>query len=709
MKGVWIPDNPVRRPLSRILRSASKAPSAAMQPAQHPSRSENESLDACGTNAQAAGGAAAVPGATSAGEAMEAVPRTRARLHATFQLWLVVIGIGTLVGSLWLTREPAGLPLWLRVYTGVSLVSSIALLALVPGALLMAIARWVPRWGLATLLQAHLAAWALVLLYSDTVVFRLMRYHMNGAFVNLVTTEGSGDALHLGAYIWLTAGVIVAGLTLAFSVFLRWRARREDERSRAGLRGHLVLQPRFVMLALLLPLVVFEKGVWAAAEWTGEAEVLHATRSVPGLKLRPSQVLDDVGAGMLGTHLRPEEARLAWPAEAPVLPADGPRPDLFLCVLDSWRADAFHPDVTPSVAGFAAGARVFHDHLSSGNATRFGLLGMLYGLHGAYWGRVLEGGVPPVLVTALQSAGYEVRVFSAASMSFPEFRLTAWSSLDPDAVVDRFDGVDGAPAPRRSDVKDTRVADAVEAWLAARDPSRPYFCFVLLDAPHQPYFNPGGPFQPALESLNYIELGTTPAGPEQDALREEVHNTYLNAVHHSDREVGRMLRALEAHGDPDRGRVTLLTGDHGEEFGEHGYWGHTSNFTPEQVRVPFLMAGPGIEAGAEHGPTSHLDVSNTLLELLGADPAQRGGYSLGQDLLAPPAERDRAMGSWAHMGLWTASGIFSLPLEPERDFLAVMTPDWRLHPDREARFEIEAEPLRALSEECLRFLAPSAR
>ena len=170
-----------------------------------------------------------------------------------------------------------------------------------------------------------------------------------------------------------------------------------------------------------------------------------------------------------------------------------------------------------------------------------------------------------------------------------------------------------------------------------------------------------------------------------------------------------MLRALDAHGDPDRGRVTLLTGDHGEEFGEHGYWGHTSNFTPEQVRVPFLLSGPGIEAGSEHRPTSHLDVSNTLLELLGADPAQRRGYSLGQDLLRPSTERDRAMGSWAHMGLWTESGIFSLPLEPERDFLAVMTPDWRLHPDREARFEAEAEPLQALSEECLRFLAPAAR
>ncbi len=639
-------------------------------------------------------------------------PSLLARGHATFQLWLVVVVIGTLVGSLWLTREPAGLPLWLRLYTGASLVSSVALLGIVPGLLMGALTRWVPRWSWATLIQAHLAAWALALLYSDTVVFRLMRYHMNGAFVNLVTTEGSGDALHLGAYIWLTAGVIVGLLTLAFTLFLRWRARVEDARIQGGLRGHLVLQPRFVLLVLLLPLVVFEKGVWAAAEWAGEAEVLHATRSVPGLKLRPSQVLDEVGAGMLGVHLRPEEARLEWPAAAPELPADAPRHDVFLCVLDSWRADALTDEVTPHIAAFAGGARRFQDHLSSGNATRFGLLGMLYGLHGSYWGRVLEGGVPPVLVTALQAAGYEVRVFSAASMSFPEFRLTAWSSLEPDAVLDRFEGRDGEPAPRRSDVKDTCVADAVEEWLATRDASRPYFCFVLLDAPHQPYFNPGGPFQPALESLNYIELGTTPAGPEQEALREEVHNTYLNAVHHSDAVVGRLLTALDGHAmerEESRQRITLVTGDHGEEFGEHGYWGHTSNFTEAQVKVPFLLAGPGIAPGEETRPTSHLDVSNTLLELLGADAGLRASYSLGEDLLAPPAARDRAMGSWAHMGLWTESGLFSLPLEPERDFLAVMTPDWRLLPDREAHFEAESEALTRLADECLRFLSPVAR
>lgn len=627
------------------------------------------------------------------------------RAHATFQLWLVVVGIGTLVGSLWLTREPADLPLWLRAYTAISLVSSVALLGILPGLLLGALTRWIPSWRWSVWIQAHLAAWALALLYSDTVVFRLMRYHMNGAFVNLVTTEGSGDALHLGAYIWWTAGAVVASLTLSFVAFLRWRASREEQRSLRGERGHLVLQPRFVILAMLLPLIVFEKGVWAAAEWSGEAEVLHATRSLPGLKLRPSQVLDEVGAGMLGVHLRPEDHELAWPAEEIALPEDSPRHDVFVCVLDSWRADAFGAQLTPHIHEFAQRARSFEDHASSGNATRFGLLGLLYGLHGSYWTRVLQQGVPPVLVTALQSAGYEVRVFSAASMSFPEFRQTAWRTLAPDDVLDTFPGTEQEPAPRRSDVKDSIVGGAVVEWLESRDSEQPYFCFVLLDAPHQPYFNPGGPFQPALDSLNYIELGTTPPGPEQAALRTRVHNTYLNAVAHSDRVVGQMLEALESKRSP-RGRITLITGDHGEEFGEHGFWGHTSNFTRSQVAVPFFLQGPRVEVGQETRPTSHLDVSNTLLELLGVSPSQRQAYSLGEDLLSPLGHRERAMGSWAHMGLWTTSGTFSLPLEPERDFLAVMNDSWRLLPEREARFEEAAAALEVLTEECHRFLVP---
>ncbi len=35
--------------------------------------------------------------------------------------------------------------------------------------------------------------------------------------------------------------------------------------------------------------------------------------------------------------------------------------------------------------------------------------------------------------------------------------------------------------------------------------------------------------------------------------------------------------------------VVIITGDHGEEFYEHGYWGHTSAYSPEQVKVPLFF------------------------------------------------------------------------------------------------------------------------
>ncbi|HIG86896.1 MAG TPA: DUF3413 domain-containing protein [Planctomycetes bacterium] len=630
-------------------------------------------------------------------------PPRPALVHASFQLWLLLIAVGALVGSLWLIRGPADLAPWIRLYSAISLISSVALLGLVPGVLFYLALRLSRAWRWIGLLQALIGGGFLILLYTDTVVFRIMRYHLNETFVNLVMTEGSGDALVLGPYIWITAALVFLTAVLLQLFFWNWRVRQESGRVLVGRRPRLLLRPSFVSLVFLMPLVVLEKAVWGAAEWTGEVEVLAATSGVPGLKLRPSQLLDPVGAGLLGEYLRPDNTEISWPQSQPLISSDQGTPDVLICVLDSWRRDALDSDLTPQLHAFAQKARSFENHLSSGNSTRFGLLGMLYGLHGAYWEHILEQQVSPVLVTALVAAGYEVRVFSAASMSFPEFRLTAWSSLDPQQVTDRFLDQEGRPLTRRSDVKDTLVVEAFEQWLSERDSEQPFFCFILLDSPHQPYFNPGGPYQPALENLNYIDLGTTPRGPEYEQLSEEVHNTYLNAVHHSDKVAGRLLDSLaeyEGLSEP----FVIITGDHGEEFGEHGFWGHTSNFTEAQVAVPFLMSGPGVEPGVELRPTSHLDVSNTLLECLGADPELRAGYSLGHSLLEPPAERARVMGAWAHLGVWTSSGIFSLPLLPKRDFLAVYDSSWTPLPDREALFEEQREVLVEVAQECQRFL-----
>jgi membrane-anchored protein YejM (alkaline phosphatase superfamily) len=226
---------------------------------------------------------------------------------------------------------------------------------------------------------------------------------------------------------------------------------------------------------------------------------------------------------------------------------------------------------------------------------------------------------------------------------------------------------------------------------------------VLLDAPHQPYDNPGGPFQPTVDHLDYIELGRTTEGPHLAVLAQLLRNSYHNGVVHADRTAQRMLTSLEEAGELDR-TVVVITGDHGEEFQENGFWGHTSNFSPEQVEVPFLMRGPGVEQGRESRPTSHLDLSGSLLELMGADPARRGDYSLGVSLFAPVEERARVMAGWSDLGLWTEDGIFSIPLDEGAQEIEVYDRGWNLLPDVEQRAAAQEQALRQMALECVRFL-----
>src|SRR5438876_7915782 len=93
-----------------------------------------------------------------------------------------------------------------------------------------------------------------------------------------------------------------------------------------------------------------------------------------------------------------------------------------------------------------------------------------------------------------------------------------------------------------------------------------------------------------------------------------------------------MLDALVRRGLLDD-TIVLVTGDHGEEFNEHGYWGHNGAFTPEQVHVPLVLHLPGMPASRHAGLTSHHDLPATLLGLLGVTNPP-SDYALGRSLLA---------------------------------------------------------------------------
>ncbi|MDF1838596.1 MAG: sulfatase-like hydrolase/transferase [Planctomycetota bacterium] len=647
-------------------------------------------------------------------------------VDAGFQLWLLNILVGIPVGSLWLFRATAGpksLPdptLWQQMFPYLALVSCIVVLGIllaIPMALAQRFVRiplWVGVW------QSLAGAIFLSVLYTDTVVFSLLGYHFNGAILNVFVTEGSGDAVHLGSEVFITAILMILGLAVLQYFFWRWRLGRILAHEARGNRQILFLQPRVVCLAVFLPLITIEKATYALASVTEDRVILYSVKPLPTLKPRLGPYLDslreerkDVHSLLATVYLGGEEGqKLNYPHSRPEIPADAPRPNVLMIVLDSWRQDAMSETLTPNLSRRAQQARTFVDHKSGGNGTRFGLFTMLYGLHGSYWFRALENNTTPVLLDTLQDLDYDIRVISAASMNFPEFRSTAWYKLESSEIVDSFLKPDGEEITRRSDVKDGLVADDFVQWMDDRNAAgedRPYFSFVLLDSPHQPYFNPGGPHQPALDRpLNYISQGITKEEPELGIMREKISNTYKNSVLYADGVAEKILARAE---QVDRehpnaaGTIVLITGDHGEEFYESGFWGHTSNYTPEQIDVPFFMYGPGIEPGIENSPTSHLDVSNSILELLGADPELRLGYTQGESLFDPLPERARVVAGFADVGLLTDQGIIQMPSEAGKQNVWVFSDRWKPMPEMDAIITQQEGALQTLIRECQQFLS----
>ncbi|MEX1025016.1 MAG: sulfatase-like hydrolase/transferase [Planctomycetota bacterium] len=619
------------------------------------------------------------------------------RRHAVSLLWMANFLFGVCLGTNWLVHLPE-LDRWsVHLFALAALATSVFALTLVPGLLFTALAQvWRSRVVFGAL-QA--IGWAVfhVLLYADTRIYNMFRYHFNGQVLNLVYVRGSEDAIHLGWQVWTPIWIGLALTTASiYWIWTRALARAErvaDRPPRAGWRPRWA----FVWAAVLLPALCVEKAIYAQAHYEQDHTITALARLFPLYARVPAK---DLANAVLGDEPRSPRVELGgltldYPHARPSLPPDGARPNMLVAVIDCWRQDMWNSATTPRLFAWGQDARRFSDHASGGNSTRYGLFSMFYGLHGSYWFPVLEAKQPPVFIDALLEAGYDVGVFSATSQNYPELRQTVWSRA-PERVHDEFG--DGPPWQR-----DVLAGEALVDWLARRDRARPFFAFLLLDSPHQTYSHPpdGVVFEPSAPAMDYIVM-TQNAGPNTAELLA-IKNRYQNAVHHADSVVGNVLDALDRYELTDD-TLVFVTGDHGEEFRECGFLGHTCAFTHEQVAVPFLVKGPGVEPGLETRATSHLDFAPGVLELLGADPALRPDWCLGEDLFDPPLDRRRVIAGWDELGVWTPNGILRVPLAFFEFDVEVYDRRWNLVADPQAAIQAEAKTLVQLGLDCNRFL-----
>ena len=161
------------------------------------------------------------------------------------------------------------------------------------------------------------------------------------------------------------------------------------------------------------------------------------------------------------------------------------------------------------------------------------------------------------------------------------------------------------------------------------------------------------PFEPRLDSINYVALNN-------DFDPTPFLNLYKTSVLFDDALVGSVL-----HGHIERransNTIVLVTGDHGQAFNEtrDNTWGHNSDFSDYQVRVPFIVKWPGHAPATIERLTSHTDWAPTLLtDALGCDtPLDR--YTTGTPLFQPDAT-DRALPieQWTQRAIRTDSRTY---------------------------------------------------
>ncbi len=512
-----------------------------------------------------------------------------------------------------------------RLFLLSALVGNTAMLYLVLWLILLPIIIVIPSRKL-MLVSSTSAVWLLNFIsIFDLVIYNMYRFHINGLVINVFTTAGAADSVALGTVtVILTIGLILGLLALAGS--MHWLVIRLRN---AGRFGWPPAQLYGLTIIAILLLNMLDKVQYARADLLNRTVVTRHAKLLPlyqpltvkkyaqkhwGIEVNREWELQRTTGGIL--NYPPVELEFTEPEF---------RPNFMLVIIESWRFDMLNAAVTPNIAAFADKAKVFERHYSGGNATRFGTFALLYGLHSIYWHTFLAERKGPVLIRSLKEAGYALKIISSTQLTFPEFRRTAFVDI-PESIEDEIEGV-GAR------IRDPKQLPILETWLDTLPANQPFFAVMFLDAPHG-----GGDYDPAtarffphVADINYLALNK-----EQDVT--PYLNNYKNAIYFDDIVVGNMLDILADRGLTEK-TVVMITGDHGEEFFERGYWGHNGAFTPEQVQVPFVMRGPGVGQGRVDRITSHTDLAPTILELIGCNtPAEE--YSQGLSLLLDQPERD---------------------------------------------------------------------
>lgn len=317
-------------------------------------------------------------------------------------------------------------------------------------------------------------------------------------------------------------------------------------------------------------------------------------------------------------------------------------PNLLLVTIDTVRADRI------GAYGYSQAATPTIDALAT-SGVRFARAQSAAPLTGPSHSTILTGQLPPVhgvrdnvvftlgsahqtMATRLKAAGYETAAFVGGYPVAAAFGFGQGFDTFSENFRENQATAHGAERPANE------VADAAIAWLTSRQ-AKPYFAWLHFYDAHAPY---------------------APPAPYDATFKERPYDGEIAFV---DAQLARVMATIRAGAGGGR-TIVLVVADHGEALGEHSETTHAVLVYESTLRVPFIVAGPGVPPGrVVTSRVGTVDILPTVLSLLGlpADPALAGrdlSGAFATDLLATqPLYAESLFGRlncrWAPLRSWT--------------------------------------------------------
>ena len=426
---------------------------------------------------------------------------------------------------------------------------------------------------------------------------------------------------------------------------------------RPGIVFPVILFPAVLTPLMLVPRIQILAKVILAAGIAVQAGRVLARRSARGDRFASVGVFFlvvtlNISAGVLGWSAI--TGRRAARSDVAAVPG---APNVLILLWDTVRASSlslygYRLPTTVHLDSFARAGVVFDRAISTASYTLPSHASLFTGRQAheltTNWRTPLDGTVP-TLAEAMKAAGYRTAAFSANRTYvtrgwglgrgfdvFDEHRLGVQQVLRSSTLLRLI--ATSEPVRRLLAFDDdlARVhapdnARALLRWLERGDSSRPYFAFVNFMDAHGPYLPPA-PYDSIfstpddradrrlLRRLARQEMDNLPLA---QALRLQA--SYEGAIAGLDAAVGRLLDEMGQRGLL-RNTVVIVTSDHGEEWGEHGVFGHGNSLYYRSINVPLVMVYPDRIPPGERvsNVVSLRDIPATVLDLAGLSSSLPG-------------------------------------------------------------------------------------